>query len=101
MIFPEAELEMIQFSHIILIQAFKYAVVACYFMRLFLPAVLPASGSRGRVRLWRWRSCLSSFHLSLSHLTRSCIGNFAPFHPNMLEQNSGLIFFESAAGFVQ
>lgn len=91
MIFPEAELEMIQFSHIILIQAFKYAVVACYFMRLFLPAVLPASGSRGPCATLAM-ALVSVFHLSLSHLTRSCIGNFAPFHPNMLEQNSGLIF---------
>lgn len=64
MIFPEAELEMIQFSHIIVIQTFKYAVVACYFMRLSLPAVLPASGSFGCATLAI--ALTSVFHLSLS-----------------------------------
>lgn len=98
MIFAEAELEMISFSHIILIQTFKYAIVACYFMRLFLPAVLPVSGSYGCVTLAT--ALMSVFHLSSSHLTRLCNGNFGCFIPTCLSKFR-IKFIESVTSFVQ
>lgn len=94
MIFPAAELERIQFSHIMLIQTSKYAVV----MQLLLPAVLPASGSYGCVTLAI--ALTSVFHLSSPHLTRSCNGNFACFIPTC-SSNFWINFIESVTGFVQ
>lgn len=60
--FPAAELEVIQFSDEILIQTFKDAVVARYFMWLFLPQCFLRLVAT-TVLLWRSCSCLSTMCL--------------------------------------
>lgn len=65
-------------------------------MRLSLPAVLPVSGSYGCVTLAI--ALMSVFHLSSSHLTRSCIGSFARFIPTC-SREFRINFIESVTSF--
>lgn len=78
------EREMIQFSDKTLIQTLKDAVVACYFMWLFLSQCFLHLAAT-TVALAIVLVSVSVFHLSSSRLTSSCAGNCL-FHLNMLEQ---------------
>lgn len=67
-------------------------------MRLFLPAVLPVSGSHGCVT---WAIApMSVFQLSSSQLTRPWNGNFACFISTCLSKFR-IYFIESVTSFVQ